>query len=248
MAHFSLFKEYVIYPFSSLGLTNQCWGINLHTILSTWLVMAVLAAVVVATRLTLKREDLLFRYLIFTFVKYFKQLIEQGLGRFEFRHFSFIGSLFIFILACNLIALIPGVEEPTSDIMTTLALGLTAFLYTQISAIQMHGLLHYLQGYLKPFAVMAPLHVISHLSSIISISFRLFGNIFGGAVISGLWGSASSAHWLFILPSMPINLLIISFFVLFEGFIQAFVFTMLSLTYLSLEVKTESTESEQQEF
>jgi F-type H+-transporting ATPase subunit a len=131
--------------------------------------------------------------------------------------------------------------------MTTLGLAITAFLYTQISAIQMHGLLHYLQGYLKPFFVMAPLHVISHLSSIISISFRLFGNIFGGAVITGLWGAASTAHWLLVIPSIPISLIIMSFFLFFEGFIQAFVFTMLSLTYLSLEVKTEAIESHEQE-
>ena len=244
MAHFALFKEDIIYPFAKLGLTNSFWGINLHTIITTWIVMIMLCLIVLATQLTLKREHLLFRYLVFSFVKGFKNLFIQNAGSFEFRDFTFIASLFIFILSCNLIALIPGLEEPTSDVMTTLALGLTAFTYNQVSAIQMHGLIHYIKGYFKPFFIMAPLHIVGHLSSIISISFRLFGNIFGGSVILGLWSSVTSLHIIFAIFGIPLSLIITSFFVLFEGFIQAFVFTMLSLTYLALEIKTDAAESD----
>ena len=128
--------------------------------------------------------------------------------------------------------------------MTTLALGLSAFLYTQFSSIQTNGLSNYLKGYLKPFFIMLPLNIISNLATIISISFRLFGNIFGGAVISNLWYGAISYSYITQLIGIlsGINLTLTLFFVLFEGFIQAFVFAMLSLTYLSLEVRAHESE------
>jgi F-type H+-transporting ATPase subunit a len=241
MAQFAVFKEDTIRPLANFGLTSPFWSINLHTILATWAVLIVLVVLSLATQYALKHRPNIFSFLVISFVQNFKDLVDQTLGAFHFKHFTFIAGLFLFILTCNLISIIPGLEEPTSDVMTTLALGISAFLYTQFSAIQTNGLTHYLKGYLKPFFVMLPLNIISNLATIISISFRLFGNIFGGFVISSLWHSF--IHTSLILEILGlisgINLIITIFFVLFEGFIQAFVFAMLSLTYLSLEVRTE---------
>lgn len=244
MAQFAVFKEDVVKPLTKFGLTDPIWDINLHTILATWVVLAILILLAIATHFALKRPHNLFSFLVISFVKNFKNLIDQTLGTFHFRHFTFIASLFVFILTCNLVSIIPGIEEPTNDIMTTLALGISAFLYTQFSSIQTNGLPEYLKGYLKPFFIMLPLNIISHLATIISISFRLFGNIFGGAVISNLWYGAISYSYITQLIGIlsGINLTITLFFVLFEGFIQAFVFAMLSLTYLSLEVRAHESE------
>lgn len=246
MAQFAVFKEEVVYPFAYFGLTSPFWAINHHTVLTTWIVLGVLVILSLATQYALKKSPNTFSFLVISFVQNFKDLVDQTLGAFHFRHFTFIASLFLFILTCNLISIIPGLEEPTNDIMTTLALGITAFLYTQLSSIKSNGLMHYLKGYLKPFFIMLPLNIISNLATIVSISFRLFGNIFGGAVISSLW--YSFIHTSFILEILGIisgiNLIITIFFVLFEGFIQAFVFAMLSLTYLSLEVRTEPISTE----
>lgn len=245
MAQFAVFKEDIARPFLRFGLTSPFWDINLHTITATWLVLIILGLLTVATRVVLKDPNSRFGFLIVSFVSSFKDLTDQTLGFFHFRHFTFIASLFTFILTCNMVSLLPGVEEPTSDIMTTLALGLTAFIYTQYSAIQSNGLLEYLKGYLKPFFIMLPLNIVSNLATIISISFRLFGNIFGGAVISSLWYGAISNHVIFEIIGIlsGVNLIITLFFILFEGFIQAFVFAMLSLTYLSLEVRNEENNS-----
>ena len=83
---------------------------------------------------------------------------------------------------------------------------------------------------------MLPLNIVGKLSSIISISFRLFGNIFGGAIITKLYFTAIRGS--IILELLGIlsgtNFLIIAFFTLFEGLLQAFVFAMLTLTYISL--------------
>lgn len=240
MAQFAVFKEGVR-PLAKFGLTHPFWSINLHTITTTWMVLIFLVIIVIITNFCLKYEDNYFSFIVTNFVKSFKSLTDQTLGQFNFRHFTFIASIFVFILACNLISIIPGLEEPTNDIMTTMALGATAFLYTQFSSIQTNGLLHYLKGYLKPFFIMLPLNIIGNLATVVSISFRLFGNIFGGSVISTLWyGFVSSNVIMQIVGILSgVNLLITLFFILFEGFIQAFVFAMLSLTYLALEVKTE---------
>lgn len=175
----------------------------------------------------------------------FRVLTIQSLGRFMYGHFMFITALFIFILTCNIISIIPWLEhEPTSDINTTLSLGIISFFYTQINGIREHGFFGYLKEYIEPAFVMAPIHVIGKLASIVSISCRLFGNIFGGSIIMKLYfGSISQSVIMQIVGlAIGLNFLIIFFFGLFEGFLQAFVFTMLSLTYLSLAVAHEETE------
>jgi F-type H+-transporting ATPase subunit a len=153
--------------------------------------------------------------------------------------------LFFFILYCNLISLIPFLEEPTADLNTTLALGIISFFYINIYSIKKHGLKHYIAEFFKPFFLMFPLHIIGKLASIISISFRLFGNLFGGAVITkifmGTTGQAPTAWYLYAIPLFGsfASIVISIFFGIFEGFIQAFVFAMLSLTYLSTELASE---------
>ena len=92
---------------------------------------------------------------------------------------------------------------------------------------------------------MFPLNVVGKLASIISISFRLFGNLLGGSVISTIYmaavGQAPSAWYFAWLPVVGsvCSIGVSIFFGIFEGFIQAFVFAMLSLTYLSLETHVE---------
>jgi len=241
MAQFAVFKEEVARPLVKFGLTHPFWSINLKTVTDSFAVVIAIAIIIVITQLVLKKEKNILRFFLISFVRNFKNLVDQTLGAFHFRHFTFIASLFLFILTCNLISLIPGIEEPTNDIMTTLALGIVSFLYTQYSSIEKNGLMGYLEGYLQPFFVMMPLNIISNLATVISISFRLFGNIFGGSVISSLWYSTISGSTIAKIVAIisGVNLTITCFFVLFEGFIQAFVFSMLSLTYLSIEIREE---------
>jgi F-type H+-transporting ATPase subunit a len=147
----------------------------------------------------------------------------------------------VFILICNIISLIPWLEEPSSDLSTTLGLGITSFIYIQAWSIKANGFLGYLKGFLEPFFFLLPLNVIGLFASIISISFRLFGNIFGGFVITKLYlqfiGGKPLLEIIGIVSGL--NILLVLFFVLFAGFIQAFVFSMLSLTYLSLAIQKE---------
>lgn len=101
-------------------------------------------------------------------------------------------------------------------------------------------LVNYIKGFLEPIFLFAPVNIVSSLSTIISMSFRLFGNIFGGAVITHLFHGAIAGILALEILTIPINILLTFFFVLFEGFIQAFVFSMLTLTYLAVEIQEEA--------
>lgn len=125
---------------------------------------------------------------------------------------------------------LPAPIEPTQNVSTTLGLALLfVLLIGHGSSIYYNGITGYLKDYFSPGGfiglVMCPLNVVGKVAEIVSISFRLFGNMFGSAVIisvvSGLIG------YLVLPPFMY------GFFGVFVGTVQAFVFTMLALTYIS---------------
>lgn len=248
MQELDFFEEHYWKPFESIGFPSSLLYINSEVIINTWIVLFALLILFIPVKYILRQKNSLLSFIIINSVKSFKELVLQNIAVFYRNHFNFIFSLFIFILACNLIAIIPFVEEPTSDVNTTLALGIISFMYVQISMIRAHGWLAYVKEYFAPFFLLFPLNVIGELAKIISLSFRLFGNIFGGSIISRLWAAAASTSIITELLAIftGINLIIVIFFILFEGFIQAFVFTMLTLTYLSVAIQNEEEEIEEE--
>lgn len=239
MQGLDLVHQHYWQPFKAFGLTGNFWNINYVIVINTWIVLGVIALFIILARIAIKREDNVFGYLVTWFAQAFSDLTVQSLGTFYFNHFAFIISLFTFIFLCNTLSVIPWLDEPTSDLNTTLGLGITSFLYTQLSSIQAHGFFGHLKSFVQPFAFMLPINIVESLAKIVSISFRLFGNIFGVAVISKLYLKAIGGWWIGELFGIMsgLNLILIIFFVILDGGIQAFVFSMLSLTYLSLEVK-----------
>ena len=223
-------------PLSYIGFEHPFFSIDLETVINTWIVLGVLILLVMLGRLALRYKLSTARYLTVAYVRSFIDLCSGSFGFFSYHHTAFILSIFTFIILCNYISLIPGIEEPTKQLNTTLALGLLSFLYIQIHAIKAHGIKGYVKEYFTPFFFMFPLHVVGKLSTIVSISFRLFGNIFGGSTILHIYTMVLQNSWLLELGGLllGINIIMVGFFILFEGFLQAFVFTMLTMTYLSI--------------
>lgn len=241
MQTFDVFEEHFWQPLKKFGFTSSFWNINSQTIIFTWIILILLFLISLLARQMLKDPDSVSAFIVISYVKSFYNLVNQTLGFFSYNHFAFITSLFTFILFCNIISIIPWLEEPTTDVNTTLALGLISFLYVQITSIKVNGFVGYVKEFFLPFFLLFPLNVIGELAKIVSISFRLFGNIFGGSIIARLWLSAISGSIITELLGIffGVNLIITAFFVLFEGFIQAFVFSMLTLTYLSVAIQHE---------
>ena len=140
-----------------------------------------------------------------------------------------ICTLFLFLVLSNWLGIIPHLEEPTKDLNTPLSLGLMGFVIAHYAGIRSKGFKDYVKEYFQPMFFMMPLNLIGELAKIISISFRLFGNIMGGAIIILV---VSHLTYSILLPPF-LN----AFFGLFVGTIQAFVFTMLTVVYISVQVK-----------
>ena len=143
-------------------------------------------------------------------------------GRF---FFPYIATIFLFILVSNLIGLIPGFNSPTANLNTTISLALCTFVYTHIIGIKFHGA-KYIKHFLGPVwwlaPLMFPIELIGHVARIMSLSVRLFGNIFGKEmVLSILFGLAGA--YLAPLPILFLGILV--------SFIQALVFMLLSIMY-----------------
>lgn len=230
-------------PFKAYGFQHSFLYVTRSTLLATWFIMGAIIALIIAGRFFLRKKESRIRYLLLLATESFMNICQQTLGTFEYNHFSFIFALFIFILFCNIVGVIPELEEPTADLSTTLGLALVSFIYIQYYTIQAHGIKAYIADFFHPFFIMFPVNIIGKLSSIISLSFRLFGNLLGGSIISTLFFNVIGSHWIVTLAGLTgLNLIITFFFGIFEGAIQAFVFSVLSLTYLSLGIQGEHSE------
>ena len=140
-----------------------------------------------------------------------------------------IAATFMFMLLCNWIGMIPHLSEPTKDLNTPLSMGILGFVIAHHAGIKAKGFKVYAKAYFEPVFFMMPLNLIGEMAKIVSISFRLFGNIMGGSIIILV---VSYLVYNILLPP-----LLLAFFGLFVGAIQAFVFTMLTVVYISVQVK-----------
>jgi len=142
----------------------------------------------------------------------------------------------IFILLSNYAGLVPGLMSPTSNINVPLGCAITTWVYYHVQGIRKQGVLHYLKHFALPPGVpvlMAPLmlviETISHAARLLSLTLRLFGNIFGEEMIILILGSIIP----FIVP-LPMM-----FLGLITGGLQAFIFVLLSIIYLQAAVAVE---------
>ncbi|MBW2090637.1 MAG: F0F1 ATP synthase subunit A [Deltaproteobacteria bacterium] len=203
--------------------------LNSATLINTWMIMGVLIIFsLLATRRTKLVPNAL-QSLAELLITTFDNLVRDALELDDRRYFPLICGMFMFLLLCNVWGIIPTFEEPTKDLNTPLGLGLLGFVVSHYSGIKFKGLKGYLRVYFEPIPFMFPLNVISELSRVVSISFRLYGNIMGGAIIIIV---VSNLVYSLVLPPF-LNV----FFGLFVGTIQAFVFTMLTLVYISTQIK-----------
>lgn len=142
------------------------------------------------------------------------------------RYLPLVATIGLFVGVANLIGIIPGFEAPTAFLDFTLALALVVFVYYNFEGIRRNGIISYLKHFMGPVWwlawLMFPIEIVSHISRIISLSFRLFGNVKGDDMF--LMVILMLAPW--FLPMIPLALLT------FMAFLQAFIFMMLTYVYL----------------
>lgn len=162
---------------------------------------------------------------------YISGVLQMGvdvMGREHARKYvALVATIGLFVGIANLIGIVPGFEAPSSSLNMTLTLALTVFVYYNYVGIKTHGVVKYFKHFTGPVWwlawLMFPVEIVSHFSRIVSLSFRLMGNIKGDdmflAVILVL------VPW--VLPLIPYGLLT------FGAFLQAFIFMMLTYVYLA---------------
>lgn len=141
----------------------------------------------------------------------------------------FVGTLFLFIVACNALDVVPLFEAPTSSINTTLALATCVFFAVHVYGVSRKGLPGYLKSYLKPTPIMLPFNIIGELSRTLALAVRLFGNMMSGSMTVGI-----------LLSLTPLFFpLVMQFFGLIVGVIQAYIFAILAMVYIASAVRTQ---------
>lgn len=147
------------------------------------------------------------------------------------QYVPYLGSLFLFIFTMNLMGIVPLFRAPTMTLSTTAALGVTTFVMVQAYAIRGVGFVSYIKHFMGDVLWLAPLmlivEIVGELAKPLSLSLRLYGNIFGeDNVIEQLMGLGG---W------VPVQLPMLAF-AIFTSFLQAFIFTTLSTIYIASKV------------
>jgi F-type H+-transporting ATPase subunit a len=181
-----IFDHLVVRPLSYIGLTGGFWDIHLDSLCFTWIGMLFLMGSVLVGRHYLAQRDgsnNAFAFALEKAIDFFADLCKESFGVFRYDHFSFITALFFFVFSCNIVSVFPFVEESTRDLNTTLAIALMSFFYVQYHTILHVGLKGYIKEFFQPVFIFLPLNIIDKCAKVISMSFRLFGNILGGSIV-----------------------------------------------------------------
>jgi F-type H+-transporting ATPase subunit a len=194
------------------------------TVLTTWLLMGLLAGLGwFGTRRLGVRAPMRLQTGLEGMALALHAAIEAVAPGHARRLLPFVGTLWLFIAAANLIGLVPGLRSPTGDLSLTVALAVLVFLSVHWFGIRIDGLKTYLRHYLSPNPILLPFHVLGEVTRTLALAIRLFGNMM----------SLEMAALLVLLVAgflAPVPLLMLH---VVEALVQAYIFGMLALVYIA---------------
>ena len=220
----------------------EIFGIQVtQTVTTTWLIMALLIGLsILGTRkfrsIPEGRQN--FAELV---VDSINGLVKQTMGDANIGFAPYMGTLILFVSIANIAGLF-GFRPPTADVNTTMGLALMTFVMIHFFGAKSKGTGTYLKGFLEPFPALLPLNLMGEIATPISLSFRLFGNIVGGLIIMNLlYGALGGLTTKLLGISIPIfqvglPVVLHVYFDLFAGVLQSFIFTMLTMVFISIAV------------
>lgn len=193
------------------------------TVVHTWIIMVIVSIVFIILGKNLKVRPTRFQNALEWIVETIDHLIRDMIPEQPRLFLPIVGTLTVFITSANLGGLIPGLKSPTTDLNTPLALAIVVFFSVHYYGIRRKGLLGHLKHYVEPIFILLPIEVASELARTMSLTFRLFGNILGEEIVI--------AVLFLILPVLiPVPMMLFS---IFTSVIQAYVFTLLTIVYIS---------------
>ena len=151
---------------------------------------------------------------------------EEIIGHHSEGFTPFLMALGLFILLCNLLGLIPGFESPTATPAVPLGCAIASFVYYQLQGIRKHGAA-YIKQFIGPMLLLAPImlpiELISHVARMLSLTVRLFANMFSGDLVTLVF---------FSLVPLGVPVLFMGLHI-FVSFLQAYIFVLLVTVYLA---------------
>jgi len=209
------------------------------TIVFTWAVMAlmVVGALLITRNLStgthLSRWQNLLEIVVRGIADQIRDISRQRPGR----YLPFIGTLFLFILVCNLLSVVPFYVAPTASLSTTAALAACVFVSVPLFGVLDRGVRGYLRQYVRPTVFMLPFNVLGELSRTLALAVRLFGNVMSGAKIAAIL--LAVAPLLFPVVMHALGLL--------TGVIQAYIFAVLAMVYIASATRARRQREEREE-
>lgn len=196
---------------------------NMDTLVMTWISMAIviILAIVATRRLRLVPSG--WQNFLEMLVTALLAQIDSTMGPKGRKLAPLIITLFLFLVVSNEMGLIPGLTSPTNDINTTLGLALMVLVLVHVLGVINTGPIKYFKHFFEPYKIFVIINVIEELAKPITLSFRLFGNILAGEVLLLILGLLVP----YVIPTAWLA------FSVFVGVVQAFIFTMLSMSYLA---------------
>lgn len=200
-------------------------------VIPDYIIMAVLVVIILSILFWLASRKLSLvpskrQSILEMIIEFLRGLAEDSIGPEGRKYVPVVGSVGAFVLGCNLIGLVPGLMSPTSKLNVTVGCALVVFVYYHSQGIRAQGL-KYFKQFMGPIPALAPLmvpiEIISHFSRPVSLSMRLFGNIFGEDLLILIM--TSIIPYLLPLPFMALSI--------FTAVIQSFVFVLLSFIYIA---------------
>ena len=202
-----------------------------ETLIVSWGIMLLLVIFAIIVRIKLRNFKEVpsgFQNVIELIVESFDNFVNKSAGP----KLSWIGAwfftVFSFLMLSNMSGLVLFIRPPTADWPTPLGLALITFILLQFVGIRYRGW-DYIKSFFEPVFVFLPVNILGELSRPIALSFRLFGNILGGMILVSLVYALAPMALRLVLPAV-LHL----YFDVFAGILQAFIFTVLSLTYLGV--------------
>jgi len=209
----------------------ELFGIEIwitETIFNTWGIMLLLTAFAVLVRIKLRGFRTVpagFQNAVEAIIEAFDGIVKSAAGE-RFMHLgNWFFMVFAFILVSNLSGIF-GIRPPTADWATPFAFALATFLMIQWMGIR-HRKGKYLKSFFEPIFIFFPLNLIGELARPISLSFRLFGNVLAGMILTSLYYGLVP---IFLRFGIPVALH--AFFDLFSGALQTYIFCVLSMTFI----------------
>ncbi len=206
-------------------------GITLNaTLVFTWVVMLILVVGSwlitrnLSTGTSLSRGQNFLEILIGGILAQIEEVTQQDPQRF----LPFIGTLFLFIVTCNSLVIIPGFQAPTGSLSTTAALAMCVFVAVPSFGIASRGIKAFFGDYLRPSPLMLPFNILGEVTRTVALAIRLFGNMMSGSMIAATL--LAIAPLIFPVFMHALGLLI--------GVIQAYIFSILALVFIASAIRT----------